>query len=134
MYWYEAIHRPGGMEMRFVRTLMEARPMLSRVPDQTMVVDALQGADHIAATRGEGYAFIYDAQGRPFTLNLGKISGARVKCWWYNPRSGDSLEAGEFENTGTHAFRAPSEGFGSDWVLIVDDAAKGYKAVGNGRR
>jgi len=134
MYWYEAIHRPGGMEMRFVRMLIDARPMLSRVPDQSLVADALQGADHIAATRGDGYAFIYDAQGRPFTLNLGKISGARVKCWWYNPRSGDSLDAGEFENTGTHAFKAPSEGFGSDWVLIVDDAAKRYKAVGNARR
>jgi len=134
MNWYQAIHRPGAMEMRFVRTLIESRPVLSRVPDQSLVVDSLQGADRIAATRGEDYAFIYDAQGRPFTLNLGKISGARVKCWWYNPRSGDSLEAGEFENTGTHAFKAPSEGFGSDWVLIVDDASKGFKAPANARR
>jgi len=134
MYWFEAIHRPGAMEMRFVRSLIEARPVLSRVPDQSLVVDSLQGADHVVATRGEDYAFIYDAQGRPFTLNLGKISGARVKCWWYNPRSGDSLEAGEFENTGTHAFKAPSEGFGSDWVLILDDASKGFKAPANARR
>jgi hypothetical protein len=87
----------------------------------------LQGADHIAATRGDGYAFVYDAQGRPFTLALGKISGDRVKCWWYNPRSGDSMDAGQFENKGSQAFAAPSEGFGSDWVLIVDDASKGYK-------
>jgi hypothetical protein len=134
MYWYEAIHRPGAMEMRFVRTLLEARPVLSRVPDQSLVADSLQGADHIAATRGDGYAFIYDAQGRPFTVNLGKISGARVKCWWYNPRSGDAQEAGEFENQGTHAFTAPSEGFGSDWVLIVDDVSKGFKAPVNARR
>jgi hypothetical protein len=58
---------------------------------------------------------------------LGKISGDRVKCWWYNPRSGDSMDAGQFENKGSQAFAAPSEGFGSDWVLIVDDASKGYK-------
>ena len=134
MYWYEAIHRPGASEMRFVRALIESRPVLSRVPDQSLVADALQGADHIAATRGDGYAFIYDAQGRPFTLNLGKISGDRVKCWWYNPRSGDSLDAGEFDNKGTHAFVAPSEGFGSDWVLIVDDASKGFKPPANARR
>jgi Protein of unknown function (DUF4038)/Putative collagen-binding domain of a collagenase len=128
MYWYEAIHRPGANEMRFVRALIESRPVLSRVPDQSLVADALQGADHLAATRGDGYAFIYDAQGRPFTVNLGKISGERVKCWWYNPRSGDSMDAGDFENRGTHAFTAPSEGFGSDWVLIMDDAAQAYKA------
>jgi hypothetical protein len=127
MYWTEAIHRPGANEMRFVRELIESRPVLSRVPDQSLVTDALTGADHIAATRGDGYAFIYDAQGRPFTVNLGKISGERVKCWWFNPRSGDTSPTGEFENKGTHEFVAPSEGFGSDWVLIVDDASKGYK-------
>jgi hypothetical protein len=127
MYWTEAIHRPGANEMRFVRELIESRPILTRVPDQLLVVDELQGADHIAATRGDGYALIYDAQGRPFTAAFGKISGERVKCWWYNPRSGDSSDAGEFENRGTHEFVAPSEGFGSDWVLIIDDASRNYK-------
>jgi hypothetical protein len=114
--------------MRYLRALIESRPVLSRVPDQSLVVSALEGADHIAATRGEGYAFVYDAQGRPFIVKPGKISGTRVKCWCFNPRSGDSMDAGEFDNTGTHAFTAPSEGFGSDWVLILDDASKGYKA------
>lgn len=127
MYWQEAIHRPGANEMRFVRELIESRPVLSRVPDQTLLADELTGADHISATRGEGYAFIYDAQGRPFTLNLGKISGERLQCWWFNPRSGDTSDAGQLENKGTHTFVAPSEGFGSDWVLIVDDSSKGFK-------
>jgi hypothetical protein len=120
MYWYDAAHRPGANQMRYLRRLIESRPVLSRVPDQSLVLDELRGADHIAATRGEGYAFIYDAQGRPFTVVLGKISGARVKCSWYNPRTGDTTGAGEFENTGTHAFTAPAEGFGADWVLILD--------------
>jgi hypothetical protein len=127
MYWYEAIHRPGANEMRYVRELIESRPVLSRVPDQSLVADELEGADHITATRGDGYAFIYDAQGRPFTVNLGKLSGERLKCWWFNPRSGDSMDAGEIENRGTHDFTAPSEGFGSDWVLILDDVSKRYK-------
>jgi hypothetical protein len=110
-----------------VRALIESRPVLSRVPDQSLVENPLEGADHIAATRGDGYAFVYDAQGRPFTMNFGKISGSRVKCRWFNPRTGTSMEAGEFDNRGTHAFTAPSEGFGSDWVLIVDDVSKGYQ-------
>lgn len=122
MYWYEAIQRPGATQMQYARRLLESRSPLSRVPDQTLVTDALEGADHIAATRGDGYAFIYSAQGRPFTLNLGKISGTRVKCSWFNPRSGDSQPSGEFENSGTRLMTPPSQGFGSDWVLIVDDA------------
>ena len=127
MNWQSAVHRPAANQMRFVRELMESRPVLSRVPDQSLIADELQGSDHIAATRGDGYVFIYDAQGRPFTVNLGKISGDRLRCWWFNPRSGDTAEAGEIANTGTHDFTAPSEGFGSDWVLILDDASKGYK-------
>jgi hypothetical protein len=122
MYWYEAIQRPGATQMQYARRLLESRSPLSRVPDQTLVADALEGADHIAATRGDGYAFIYSAQGRPFTLNLGKISGTRVKCSWFNPRSGDSQLADQFENSGTRMMTPPSQGFGSDWVLIVDDA------------
>ena len=134
MDWYRAIQRPGANEMRLARALIESRPVLTRVPDQSLIADELRGADHIAATSGDGYAFVYDAQGRPFTLNLAKISGARVKCWWYNPRSGDSTDAGEFPNSGTQAFTAPSEGFGSDWVLIVDDASKGYRPPPAARR
>jgi hypothetical protein len=120
--------RPGAGEMQYARKLLESRLPLSRLPDQTLITDALEGADHIAATRGDGYAFIYSAQGRAFTLNLGKISGKRVKCLWFNPRSGDSFPAGEFENSGTRLITPPSQGFGSDWVLIVDDAAKEFAA------
>jgi len=126
MYWFEAIHRPGAEEVRFIRELIESRPVLSRIPDQGLVANELEGADHIAATRGDGYAFVYDAQGRAFTLNLGRISGERVRAWWFNPRSGDTRSAGEFANSGTRDFTAPSEGFGSDWVLILDDASKNY--------
>jgi hypothetical protein len=120
--WYEAIHRPGAAQMGHLRRLIESRDYLSRVPDQSLVADPLTGADHIAATRGNGYAFIYSAQGRPFTINLGKISGGQVKTSWFNPRTGATSEAGTFTNTGTRDFTCPSEGFGSDWVLILDAA------------
>ena len=109
--------------MRYVRALIESRPYLSRVPDPTLVANALEGADRIAATRGDGYAFIYSGQGRTFTVNMGKISGKQVKASWYNPRTGTSSAIDTFENTGTREFVCPSEGFGSDWVLVLDDAA-----------
>jgi hypothetical protein len=130
MYWYDAIHRPGAAEMQYVRALIESRPYFSRVPDLSIVVNPLDGADRIAATRGDGYLFVYSAQGRSFTVNMGKISGERVKAWWYNPRTGTSREEGLLENTGTRDFACPSEGFGSDWVLVLDDASKPFPAPG----
>lgn len=130
-HWQEAIHRPGADQMRHVRNLIESRPMLSRVPDQSLVVDALKGADYIAATRGDGYAFIYSAQGRTFTANLGKISGDRVTAWWFNPRTGSSEKIGTFDNQGTREFVPhPHGGFGTDNVLVLDDASKNFPAPG----
>jgi hypothetical protein len=133
LYWYEAIHRPGAAQMQYVRVLIESRPMLSRVPDQSIVVDALDGADRIAATRGDGYLFVYSGQGRRFTVNMGKISGEKVKGYWYNPRTGTATAIDTFENTGTREFVPPAEGFGADWVLVLDDAAKKFPPPGAAR-
>ena len=130
MYWQQAIHRPGAAEMQYVRALLESRPYLTRVPDQSTVVDPLDGADHIAATRGDGYLLVYSAQGRKFTVRMGRISGAAVKASWYNPRTGTSEAAGSFDNTGEREFVPPSEGFGSDWVLVLDDAAMNFPSPG----
>jgi hypothetical protein len=126
-YWYDVLDRPGATQMKYVRALIESRPMLSRVPDQSIVVDPLDGSDRIQATRGEDYLFVYSGSGRKFTVNMGKISGKQVKAHWYNPRNGSSTSIGTFDNTGTREFIPQFEGFGSDWILILDDASKGYK-------
>jgi hypothetical protein len=132
LYWHEAIHRPGAAQMQYVRNLIESRPFLSRVPDQSLVVNALTGPDYIAATRGDGYALIYSGQGRAFTVNLGKISGARVNAWWFNPRNGAAEKIDTFDNQGTREFTPhPHSGFGTDMVLVLDDAAKNFPAPGS---
>ena len=120
MYWYQAVHRPGATQIPLVRRLIESRDYFSRVPDQSLVVDTLTGADHVQATRGDGYAFVYSAQGRPFEVVMGKIAGDSIVAQWFNPRSGDFLPLGRFANSGTRRFTPPSEGFGADWVLVVD--------------
>jgi Protein of unknown function (DUF4038)/Putative collagen-binding domain of a collagenase len=130
LYWYEAIDRPGAGQMQYVRRLIESRPYLSRVPDQSLITDALSGSDYISATRGDGYALIYSAQGRKFTINLGKISGQKLNAWWYNPRTGSAVRIDAIENSGTREFACPSEGFGSDWVLVLDDASKNFGEPG----
>jgi hypothetical protein len=73
--WYEAIDLPGAGQMQHLRWLIESRPMLDRVPDQSLITNALGANDRIQATRGNDYLFVYTAQGKPFTVNMGKISG-----------------------------------------------------------
>lgn len=132
--WTEAMDLPGADDMRHARALLEARPMLGRVPDQSLVADALKGADHVRAARGEGYAILYIPTGRPVTVVLGKIAGEKITAWWYDPREGASREAGAFANSGTREFAPPSSGRGQDWVLVLDDAARGWPAPGARKR
>jgi hypothetical protein len=124
--WYVAIDLPGAGQMKYLRQLMESRPMLERVPDQSLIKDAMGANDRIQATRGKDYLFIYTSQGKPITVNMGKISGKEVSGFWYNPKNGESRDIGRHPNTGQQVFNPPSTGYGSDWVLVLDDATKGY--------
>ncbi len=98
--WYVALELPGAAQMKYLRSLIESRPMLERIPDQTLIKDALGANDRIQSTRGKDYLFVYSAQGKPVVLNMGKISGKEVIAFWYNPRNGESKENGRFSNSG----------------------------------
>lgn len=91
IYWQEAMELPGANQMVFLKKLVESRPFLDRVPDQSLVVENNEAAaERIQATRGKDYAFIYVATGKPFTVVLGKISGVKLNAAWYNPRKGET--------------------------------------------
>jgi hypothetical protein len=125
--WKKSLSTAGATSMQVLRRLMLSRPMLGRVPDQSMLVGAnYGGTDHIQATRGGdgSYAFIYTAGGKAVTVNLNKLSGTQVEARWYNPRKGKSAYLGTFAKNGNRTFVPPT--VGDDWVLVLDDAAKKY--------
>jgi hypothetical protein len=135
--WRTAKDLPGAAQMQYARALLESRPVLARIPDQSLLATAPgRGSDRIQATRAEdgSYAFVYSASGRPFTLDLGKLTGERVRASWYDPRSGASAGAGTFPREGRKEFRPPSQGKGHDWVLVLDDASRGYPEPGKPTR
>ncbi|MBC8080498.1 MAG: glycoside hydrolase family 140 protein [Gorillibacterium sp.] len=121
--WQEAIDAPGAFQMMHLRNLIESRSFLSRVPDQELILDPLLGADHIRATRGGNYAFIYTPTGQAFDVRMGRISGEQVSANWMEPRTGEQTYIGTFENQGITRFAPPSSGIGNDWVLVLDDAS-----------
>ncbi len=138
--WFEAMDQPGAAQMQHGRALMESRPFLTRVPDDTIIVTdrvptRLPGAGryHFTATRDTDgtYAMVYAPVGRTFKVRMGVINGAKVKGWWFNPRDGSAKALGEFANTGEREFTPPDKGEMIDWVLVLDDAAKKYPAPGS---
>jgi hypothetical protein len=120
-YWYEAINDPGAGQMIFLKKLILSKPYLERVADQSMIADQGSRYDYMTASRGADYAFIYTYNARKIKLNMGKISGAKVKASWYSPRDGSYTTIGDFKNSGTAEFDPPGEKKdGNDWVLVLE--------------
>ncbi len=137
--WTAAIDDPGANQMIHGRKLMESRPMLTRIPDDSLiaadrVATSVPGAGRyrfVATRDSKGtYAFVYAPISRAFSVKMDAIQGDSVAASWFNPRSGESTAIGAFPNTGTREFQPPDKGEQLDWILILDDAAKKYAIPG----
>jgi len=120
--WPEALDAPGAFQMVHLKDLVLSRPSGGRIPDQAMVAgDSGGGYDHVRALRGDGFAMVYTATGRPFDVQMGRIAGDMVTGQWYDPKTGRSTANDAYRNRGSQTFRPPGpESYGNDWVLILD--------------
>ena len=130
--WIDATHRPAARQMVYLRRLVESRPFFTRIPDQSLVADAAtDGSRHIVATRDErgSYAFVYfPTADQSARLDLSKLRAAKLRAWWFDPRTGIATLIGAVEGGAPRAFRSPS--YGPDWVLVIEDATAGYAPPG----
>ena len=132
--WQEALALPGAAQMDLVRRLIEYRPMLSRVSDQGLLAsDPGTGGEHLRATREAygAYAFVYSPTGRPFAVDLGKLSGEPLEASWVDPRTGESRPAGTRPAVGAATFAPPTSGTKVDWILVLDDADRRFSPPGS---
>ncbi|MCF6243565.1 MAG: glycoside hydrolase family 140 protein [Sulfurovum sp.] len=120
--WQNSLNDEGAIHMSHLSKLMRSRPLLYRIPDQTMV----ENVSTAISTRGVGFGFIYLPWGGSVTVNLGKISGTQVKAWWFNPKTGDATEISIYDNTGTQVFHTVND----DMVLVLDDTSRNYNVPG----
>lgn len=68
-------------------------------------------------------------QAQRFTVTLDVFCGETIIAWWYAPRSGEAMRIGAFSAGGERTFSPP--GCHPDWVLVLDDAARGFAAPGS---
>jgi hypothetical protein len=138
--WNEAIDQPGAGQMIFGRLLMESRPFLSRIPDNSIIIKndvptAVPGAgaySFVATRDSEGtYLMVYVPVGRKFSIKTSVIKGEEIVVWWYNPRTGEATKAGKYKNPGEQSFISPTPGECTDWILVIDDASEKYKKPGS---
>ena len=128
-HWRKALAYEGSTQVGLMRRLFELRPWHKMVPDQSVLAGAAgDGLERITAARAADGSFIiaYLPVGGGVSIHMDKLTGKKVKAHWYDPRTGKWREIGEFANEGKHEFEAPSKGDKDDWVLVLDDAEKGY--------
>ena len=139
MPWQEALEQPGARQMQHGRRLIESRPFLTRIPADDVIIPAAiptavpgEGRYKFVATRdlNGSYAMIYVPVSRRFSVRLERISGEKVRAWWFNPRDGKATAAGEFPNSGAREFLPPNPDDDLDWVLVLDDASKNFPPPG----
>ncbi|MHA6622399.1 glycoside hydrolase family 140 protein [Pseudonocardia sp. DLS-67] len=122
------LHDEVAEQVRWFRALMESRPFQTGVPAQDAVVDAGDGLSRVQATRANDGAYLmaYTPGGESFTADLTALSGDAVNAWWYDPRTGTATPIPDVAS-GTRTFEPPSD---EDWVLVADDAARGFGPPG----
>ncbi len=128
-HWQVALQHGGARQVGFMRRMMEKRPWQRLVPDQSVIRSGNgEGAEYaVAAVSQDGdFMMVYLPYGKKISLSTEKLQAPILKGWWFNPRDGRTLALGTFENKGTQEWAPHSEGRGSDWVLIIDDAAKNF--------
>ncbi len=130
--WETAAKSPAAYEMAFLKKLMLSRPYFSRKVDQSIIASPIDSSyqELIVAFRNEAssFAMIYLPQNKEVKIDFSKITGKLKYIWWYDPRTGSATSEKPRKGNKIETFIPPPSG--KDWVLVIDDAFKGYAAPG----
>ncbi len=120
-HWQDAIRRPAATQMIHLRRLIEALPLVSRIPDQKLLAsEPGHRGSHIRATRDEARRFglVLVPNTQTVDVRMDALAGPRLKAHWFDPRLGTMARIGEFDASGARAFTTPDHG--PDWVLALE--------------
>ncbi|MCL4708120.1 T9SS type A sorting domain-containing protein [bacterium] len=133
--WQQVLESEGARSMTHLGALFRSRAWHDLVPDYDHeVVIAGYGdvstSSYLAAarTRDGSTAMAYLPEARQITVDMSKISGAKVKGWWFDPTSGHASAIGELPASENMEFTPLSAG---DWVLVLDNAELNLPAPGS---
>jgi hypothetical protein len=131
--WYEALDHAGAFQMGHLRRLFESRPWQRLEPAQDLVLGANapgEGFVRAALARDRSFAFVYSPRGETVAVDQGRLGAMDLTSWWFDPRYGRAYKVHTGVGTAVQFFTPPSSGRGCDWILVLDDASKGFPPPG----
>lgn len=120
-HWKEALHSPGGMQLQFLKKLLESVDYTNgRAREDYLVSPQCERYHRISVFAGEDYIFVYDYSGDEFELSLKNYMNEKMSAYWMNPQIGafsyidtyTAVESVSFYPTRRHEDS-------NDWVLVV---------------
>jgi len=120
--WTAALELPGSSQMKYMKEIFEILPWQKMIFNQTLIQNNNpENESYILSAIGENKDFIiaYTPTGNPIEIDLTKIDSEKAKAYWFNPRSGKIVNIGEFETKTLQEFKPWSNGWGSDFLLIL---------------
>jgi hypothetical protein len=120
--WQPALDLPGAGQMIHLRQIFEQFPWQNMEVDQSLILNENpQDESYMLATKGPNGDFVlaYTPMGKPIEIDMSKLKQGRVYGYWFNPRSGELEDIGEFDASIPSQFNPPSQGRGSDYLLVL---------------
>lgn len=127
--WTEALHLPGARQMGHMKKFFLGIPWQSLERDQSCILNENpeDAAYQISSILKDGSLLVaYTPMGKPLKLNLAKIQGNLIYCWWFNPRSGTYQFMGKMDKKDTEEFTPWAKGRGSDFVLVLSNSMQDF--------
>ena len=149
--WEKTLDGWASRDMVHFKRLFDSRPwwQLVQTRNRSVVTRGMgecHGLDYLAAamTTDGSCLIAYMPTARAVKVDMSKLSGKEAAVWWFNPRTGEAHSGGTLPTKGEHVLTPPTPGRGeselrndlgntyrgNDWVLVLDDAAKGRVAPG----
>lgn len=112
--WKKALDAPGAVQMGILKKIFLAREeWWNLAPDQTIFATGGNTSGRVlnlSARHKDGkWVMVYLGSKSSFSVNMNKITTAKVSAFWVNPKTGDSVPIGTFPNTGVQSFSTPDE-------------------------
>lgn len=115
--WKEVLYHDGAEQIGFLKELRMKRSFFDFRPAPCLVEDETALGGHIAAGRGDDYAYIYTPLGQAFRANLELFGGNIIRSSWFNPRNGEETVFKLFPPKQV-LFVPPT--YCEDWVLVLE--------------
>ncbi len=135
--WESALNTPGRTSLLHLSNLFASRPYHDIVPDYAHTLVTAGYGDFSSSfavmsglgNGGDTLLAYFPGNSYTITVDMSQIGGTTSDVHWFNVRDGSASFDGNYANSGTMQFTPPGSG---DWLLVVDNAARGLGAPGEG--